>query len=285
MTDAVSTGATGDGGNPAPAAAPAAPAAAPAPAAPWYGTFDQDTVGWLENRGLTKLEATAALPEVIKGFRNAEKYIGVPAEQIVRLPKADAPQEAWNDVYTKLGRPADPNGYEVKIPEGVDGSFADWAKNSFHELGISKTQGEQLASRWNEFVGKQTEVSQAQYKNTVAEQNNALRAEWGQAYDQNVNIAKRAAQEFGIDAQTVDKLEQSLGFDGVFKMLHNIGSKIGESSFTAGEAQSAISTPNAAVAKIKMLQQDKGFVEKYIAGNAEARAQMEALHKQAYGQL
>ena len=275
----------------APAGDTGAPAAGTTPEAgnntpsQWFSGFDADTVGWLENRGLTKLEANAALPEVIKGFRNAEKYIGVPAEQIIRMPKADAPAEAWNDVYTKLGRPADPAGYEVTIPDGVDGDFADWAKKSFHELGISKSQGDKLAAKWNEFVGGKTEATEAAYKNKVADETNKLRSEWGQAFDQNTEIAKRAAREFGIEAMVIDKLEQSIGFDGVMKLMHSIGSKIGESSFHAGNSNQPVSTPNAAIAKIKALQQDKEFVAKYIAGNVEAKAQMENLHKVAYGQL
>ena len=48
----------------------------------WYGSFDQETSGWLENRGLTKLDEKSAIPELVKGFRNAEKYIGTPAERL-----------------------------------------------------------------------------------------------------------------------------------------------------------------------------------------------------------
>lgn len=250
----------------------------------WYSSFDTDTVGWLENRGLTKLDSNAALPEVIKGFRNAEKYIGTPAESLIKLPKADAPDEAWNEVYTKLGRPSDPKEYSLPIPDGIDPAYAESAKAKFHEIGLTARQAKALAEWNNEYVGKQVGNQEQQYKTAVAEQTNALKAEWGQAFDQNVNIAKRAAQEFGVDAATIDRMEAAMGFDGVMKFFNAIGSKVGEHSFVDGESQgfNGGMTPNAAQSRIRQLQNDGEFVKKYIAGNVEARTEMERLHKLAY---
>jgi hypothetical protein len=250
----------------------------------WYSSYDTDTVGWLENRGLTKLDSNAAMPEVIKGFRNAEKYIGTPAESLIKIPKADAPDDAWNEVYTKLGRPQDPKEYALSVPDGVDPSFAEWAKGTFHELGVTKTQGEKLSAKWNDYVSQQVGSQEQQYKTQVADQTNKLKAEWGQAFDQNVNIAKRAAQEFGVDSTTIDKMESAMGFDGVMKFFQTIGSKIGEHSYESGEAQgfNGAMTPNAAQSRIRQLQNDGEFVKKYIAGNVDARGEMERLHKLAY---
>lgn len=249
----------------------------------WYSSYDTDTVGWLENRGLTKLEPTAALPEVIKGFRNAEKYIGTPAEQLIRVPKADAPNDAWNDVYNKLGRPSDAKEYQLPIPDGADPAFADWAKGQFHELGLTKTQGEKLASKWNEYVGSIGEQQTAQYQNSVAEDTNSLKAEWGQAFDQNIKVARQAANSFGVDVATIDKLEQAMGFAGVMKFFNNLGSKIGEDSFVSGDSNSSnVMTPKGAEARIKALMSDPDFSTKYLSGQVEAREEMSRLHKMAY---
>jgi hypothetical protein len=124
-----------------------------------------------------------------------------------------------------------------------------------------------------------------QYKTAVAEDTNKLKSEWGGAFDQNVNVAKRAAQEFGVDAATIDKMESAMGFSGVMKFFNTIGSKLGEHAFvdgSGGEGFNGAMTPNAAQSRIRQLQNDGDFVKKYIAGNVDARAEMERLHKMAY---
>src|SRR5688572_23977637 len=102
------------------AAAPAASSVAAANNASWADGLDADTKGWVTGKGFDKLDATAALPELIKGYRGAEKTLGVPADQILRLPGKDAKPEDWRGVYTKLGLPEKPEGYEIKAPEGQD---------------------------------------------------------------------------------------------------------------------------------------------------------------------
>ena len=277
---------------PAPGAAPAAPPAAPAPgaapAAPpaWHAdpVYDTETRGWLENRGLTKLEAGAALPEVIKGFRNAEKFIGAPPEQIIRVPKDDTP-EAWNQVYDRLGRPKDPKGYDIPVPDGQDKAYSEWARGTFHELGLNAKQAKGLTEKWNAYVAEKTGAMQTEYKNSVATDAAALQKEWGAAHEKNLQVAKGAAREFGMTAEVIDSLEKAMGFAGVMKLMHSIGSKLGEDKFIQGGGGGGfgdVMSPEAAKAAIEALKKDPEFSVKYIKGDAEARAKMSRLHQYAY---
>lgn len=276
MTDIA---ASADGGN------GVAQPAAPVQNETWYGGFDQETTGWLENRGLTKLDEKSALPELVKGFRNAEKFVGAPADKLVRIPDWDkADKVELDQVYSKLGRPNDPKEYNIPIPDGQPGDMADWARNVFHEAGLSKRQAEMVASKWNELGANlsqhDTQAKQQGWKDQEAK----LRTEWGNAYDKNDSIAARTIDSLGLKENQLAALRDSLGFDGAMKMLASIGEKLGEADFVSGEGSSSNGpmTPAQAVSRIAQLRGDKEWVTKYVAGNVEVRNEMERLMKMAY---
>lgn len=272
-----------DGGN---GAATGATESQAAPVNSWHSGFDQDTVGWLDNRGLTKLDEKSALPELVKGFRNAEKYIGTPAEKLLRLPDWDkADKVELDQFYGKLGRPADASGYEINVPEGMDASFSEIAKAKFHELGLTAKQGKALAD-WNNQYGSEMAIKQQEsMQQATKDQEAALRHDWGNAYDKQLSIAKNAATSIGLTPEKVDALQSALGYDGVMKLMADIGGKIGEAGFVGGDSGNnfnGVLTPNQAVARLANLQSDKEWVGKYMAGNMEAKAEMTRLMKMAY---
>lgn len=270
----------GQGG--APVGAAESTGAAPA-TADWFESFDTEIKGYVQNKGWKDPG------ELLNSYRNLEKLTGAGPDKLVKLPSPEDTQ-GWDEFYSKIGRPESPDGYKLPVPEGDSGEFAKVASSWFHELGLSETQAEKLAGKWNEYMGQaqqQMEVQQReQYQQTVQQDNAALQQEWGSAYEQNIQLAKVAAKEFGFDGPTIDKLEQALGFGGLMKMMQGIGSKIGEANFVSGDNGGAgrfgVMTPAQAQSQIKALQSDAGFVRRYTAGDAEARGQMEKLHKWAY---
>lgn len=264
----------------------AAPVAAPeAGNSTWYGGFDQETSGWLENRGLTKLDEKAAIPELVKGFRNAEKYIGTPAERLVRVPDWDkADKTELDQVYAKLGRPNDPKEYNLQVPEGQSRDFAEWAQGIFHEAGLSNRQAASITSKWNEYVQGMVDGEQGSKQQALKDQEASLRNEWGSAYDKYDAVAANAIESLGLKDNQLAALRESLGFDGAMKMLANIGEKMGEASYHTGESRGGNGpmTPAQAVSKLAQLQGDKEWTAKYLAGNVEARNEMDRLMKMAY---
>lgn len=275
MTDIA---ASADGGN------GAAPAAAPENSS-WFGGFDQETVGWLENRGLTKLDDKAALPELVKGFRNAEKFVGAPADKLIRVPDWDkADRSEIDQVFNKLGRPEDPKGYNIPIPEGSPTEMADWARGVFHEAGLSQRQAELVASKWNELGAAMGQQSEQVKQQTMKDQEAKLRMEWGSAYEKYDSVAARAIDSLGLQGDQLAAIRDSLGFDGAMKLFASIGEKLGEADFVSGSSGSTTGpmTPAQAVSRISQLQGDRDWVAKYIAGNAEARNEMERLMRMAY---
>lgn len=277
---------------PAPAPAPAhtpsdpapspAPAPAPAPAGPaWLGDgVDGDTLGYVQNKGWENPRT------VVESYKNLEKLIGADRlGRTVTVPKPDAPAEEWGAYYAKLGRPESPDHYGLDklMPKGADPTLAKEAGKWFHEAGLSDRQAKQVVEQWNGFLQAQTDAQAAEVAARAQQQEGALKKEWGAAFDQNVNVAKQAAKAFGFTPEMIDAMQAAVGYDGVFKTLHNIGSKIGEADFVTGGAPTGgRMTPAQAQAQIKALQQDPGFVKRYVSGGAAEKAEMARLHEMAY---
>lgn len=264
------------GGNTSPPAA-GAPAAGGAPAADWLTGLDEGTRGFVTNKGWKNTS------EVLGSYQNLEKLIGAPADKIVKLPAHDD-IEGWKGVHAKLGCPQTPNdyGFNADPQKGGNKEFADWAGKNFHELGLSLKQGQNLAAKFDEYLVAGKTAQDAATATKLQEGAAAIKKEWGAAYDQNVQIAKRGAAAMGVDKATLDKIESAIGFDGVMKLFHGMGAKTGEASFVAGAGGNGALTPAAAMDQISALKADPGFVKRYASGDAEAKQKMHHLHQMAY---
>ena len=258
----------------------AAPAAAPEVQTSWHSGFDQETSGWLENRGLTKLDEKSAIPELVKGFRNAEKYIGTPADKLVKIPDWDkADKVELDQIYSKLGRPNDPKEYNIQVPDGQPRDYADAAQAKFHEIGLSVRQANALVE-WNNGQAQAIIENQSTSKaQAMKDQEAGLRNEWGDAYDKYDSMAANAINSLGVKDNQLAALRDSLGFDGAMKLFANIGEKIGEAQYVSGEGRGGNGpmTPAQAASKLAQLKKDKEWVNKYLAGNAEVNAEMNRL--------
>jgi hypothetical protein len=267
---------TGDNG----AAAQQQTAAAPA-TSDWTATLPDELKGFVQNKGWKELSAA------IEGYRNLEKHVGVSADKLLRLPDWEKADKTELDTfYNRLGRPADKGQYELELPDGADPSFAEWAKDNFHELGLTAKQAKDLSSKWNQYVAGQLKSIEDGYQTKVANDTAALKQEWGAGFDKQLALAKNAAAAFGLTDDQVNAFARSVGPAAANKFFANIGNKMGEHNFISGTDNFAFGntmTPAQAQAAIKSKMADKDFATKYLNGNAEARAEMERLHRFAAG--
>lgn len=254
-----------------PPAAAGNPNPTPAPAGNWYDSFDPDTKGYIQNKGFKDPS------DVVQSYRNFEKLLGK-RESLITLPeKEDAPE--WNAVYEKLGRPKEAKEY------AIEGEMADWAKETFHKLGLSKKQAENLYQEWNGKTSALNEAKTQEYNQKLESEVKGLEKEWGSAYQQNVTIAKRAAARFNMTGETIDALEQAMGHSKTMNFLKELGSGLGEAQFvTSNQNGGFVHTPDSAKNKISMLKNDPAWVQKYVSGDVGAREEFERLHKQAFGE-
>jgi hypothetical protein len=246
--------------------------------AAWSANLPDDFRGYAEKKGWSGPEA------VVESYRNLEKLIGV-KDRLVTLPESVEDADGWNDVYKKLGRPDSPEDYQVNWGDKSDDNFVGWARKNFHEIGLSNQQAAALTDRWNE-MNKNLSEEQNKAQSVQFEQEfNQLKSEWGAAYEKHLSVAKRAVAELNIDNETIGKLEQTMGFSGVMKMMQKIGDKFSEASFVAGDRPvglDAAVTPEQAKHEIAELKKDKNWQKQYLEGDKAARRRFSQLHKWAY---
>lgn len=250
----------------------------------WSTTVADESVrGWVMAKGF---KDPAALAQTAL---NQEKLLGVPADQIVRLPKEATP-DAMRAVYERLGAPKDVAEYNLPVPEGDKGEFAKVAAGWMHELAVPAPLARGIAEKWNAHVAAAVKAEQEQTQARDTEQIGKLRAEWGSQFDANTALVDKAATAFGMSTEALNALKAAMGPGEAMKFMHSIGSKLGvEGDFISGEGKGgagAFNTPAAAQARIQQLQNDKSFAQRFNSKDpttrSEARAEMSRLHKIAY---
>ena len=239
----------------------------------WDNIEDSDLKGYVANKGWK--DST----ELARGYQNLEKLLG---SEKLPMPKGDDDVEGWNKLYTKLGRPETPEGYGIKAAEGQDPTLANAAASKFHELGLTEKQGQALTNWWAEqsqgLLDAQSAAQAQSAEQAIAE----LKNEWGNKYDENVELGRRAAREYGLDADALGKIEGALGTKGLLDLMAKIGRGQGEAEFIGQGKTSFGMSPEAARARIQSLKGDAEWTQRYLKGDADARAELERLHRLGY---
>ena len=223
----------------------------------------------------------------ISSYMNLQKAMGMKGthpERFLLLPKEDAPPEAWNEVFTRLGRPEKPEDYGLPVPDGQPKEFAGVASKWFHELGIPKGAAIKLAERWNAHILEQSTAAQAATQTAHTTEMTALKTEWAADYDANTILVDKAAEAFGMTQDQLQGLKQAMGPAKAMKFLHTIGSKLGvEGSFVDGQGNAGGGAMSQAQAKaeIQRLMSDRTFIDLWNGKGGDLRARQEARQRLA----
>lgn len=255
----------------------------PNPQIAWLGDgVDEATIGYVANKGWDDPK------KAVQSYQNLEKLLGADkAGNAIVLPKPDADAKEWDAIWNRLGRPAEHTGYNVPVPEGGNKEFQEEMLKEAHAAGMPKAMAERLFNKFNEKqVAAIKEAEVAKQQQFVAD-DQAIKSEWGMAYNQNLANAQAAARALGLDAQTIDKISDAIGHKGIMNLLQKIGSKTMESDFVSGDGSTSFGsamTPAQAKAEIKSRMEDKNFASRYMNKDSAAVAEMRRLHEYAYPQ-
>ena len=145
-----------------------------------------------ENPSLTKFTTVEGLA---KSYINAETMIG--KDKIV-IPTTE---EEWSDAYTKLGRPEAADGYELNIPEGlpIDDNFTNGFKAAAHEAGLNQAQLQKLGDWYSGVMQSAIESQTLAKDDKFDEASTALKQQWGEKFEGNVNLANRVLDQYASD--------------------------------------------------------------------------------------
>src|SRR5438552_2036438 len=88
-----------------------APTPTPPPAA-WHAGIEPEILGHWQNKGWKIDDPKEIALAATKQAREAEKHFGVPADQLLKMPKPNAPPEDIKAFWGRLGAPAEAKDYD-----------------------------------------------------------------------------------------------------------------------------------------------------------------------------
>ena len=218
-----------------------------------------------------------------KSYVHAQRMIG--ADKIP-LPGKSATDDEWRQVYKRLGAPDSAKGYDFKVGADVmrDTEIEAFRTAAF-EAGLNSKQAGRIA-QFLEGTVTQSRAAMEEGADAVryaGEQE--LRQEWGQAFDQQVQLAHKAAVTFLGNTDLLDSVELADGrllgdHPAIVKMFANLAKEIGEDNLL-GDASELVMTPAEAQNKIsEMTRQGTPYWDKF---HTEHRAYVdEALRLREY---
>ena len=202
---------------------------------------------------------------VLEAYTGLEKLVG---RQRLAVPKDATDQEAYDALYNTLGRPGKPGDYKLdaldaNYTKALDPAVKQHYLDAMHKAGIGQTQAEALFKANQEQWLGAAAAQEAAREAAAKTQKDSLALEWGMKADANTAIAKSTVRALDIPEETLSKLEDTLGYDGLFKLLHQIGAKFSEHGFVGtGQGGDFGGGPEAARAEITKLTTDTEFQAK-----------------------
>lgn len=241
--------------------------------ASFYDGWNLNDVG----KGLIKSKEWSTPQAVIDSYMELSKFTGADKNAILKLPTGD--DADFSEVYNKLGRPENPDGYEFP-----DTEVANHFKTKLHELGLSKKQASGLMQEFDTYFGgvneSMTAKAQEESKSKLAEATNLLKKEWGKDYDANIQVGNEAFSKFaettGLEAADLDKMSQLIGVDKVAKLFYQFGDKDGGIK-TLSNYKSGLEDGTTAAYKLAQLQGDREFAMKLRNGDPKAHEEIKRL--------
>lgn len=109
---------------------PAAPATSPAPATPpaaWHSAADAEARGWAQNKGFLDDKPEITLNKLVAGYKGAESKLGVPADQLIRMPQPSAQPADLDAFWQRLGAAKEAKDIDLSGVKDVDGKAIDQA--------------------------------------------------------------------------------------------------------------------------------------------------------------
>jgi hypothetical protein len=250
---------------------------APASGGPGDWTAGLDDEG---ARAFAQAKGWKSPADMLGSYRNLEKLVG---SEKLPLPKDEGDRDGYDRIFKALGRPDGPDGYDLGVAEGADPAFAGEAAKWLHEAGLSTRQASALAERWNGYSAQAMAAHQKAQEISNAQEFGELRSEWGQRFDANLELGRRAARQFGLERGDLAGLENALGAKRMLTMLNRIGAGMAEDSFEGGGARgtSFRMSPQAARDRISLLKSDQAWSSRFLAAGADETAEWNRLQRLA----
>lgn len=222
--------------------APAAPAAdsllqrqetpAPAPSnSPWVNDKGEFSEGWLDRLPKELADHKQILGQfkdidgALKTLVSQQKMLGKKADAVI-VPDEKASPEEKAAFLRKLGVPETPEGYQLRpkdLPQGFewDDNVAKEFNTVAHQAGIPPKAMDALMAKYAAYEAQKAEAQVAQQKAEIEAGRKALAEAWGDKFDIELSVARRAAQVAGVDINSKGFSDPSvvLAFNRLARMM------------------------------------------------------------------
>ncbi len=247
------------------------------PPAPWHAGIEADTLGFWQNKGYKVDDPKALATDLTKQYRELERHMGAPPDQLLRMPKVDAKPEDWKAFWSRLGAPADAKEYDfngIKFGgEDLDPGFADAMRAALAASFVPKDKAAQIVAGVVKYL-ESAEATEATVTNgKLAEEKAALAKDWGQNFDYNHLKAMEGARRLGITPEAVKAMEGQIGYKAVMEAMRKIGAGTSEDTFVerGTTGQGAPTTAAGAQSRLNELMADPAWAKRLTTGDAAAR--------------
>ncbi len=171
-------------------------------------TTTTTTSSWKESiseqyRNDPNIEKFTEIDALAKSYINATKMIG---QDKVVIPTNNSTEEAWNEVYDKLGRPESAEKYSLDAKSKVvsldENAVKQFAETS-HKLGLNNKQAQGLLEFYKQNMEGTAQQAKIDTETAQAQAEQQLRQEWGRDFEAKVKQAGALAKA-NMDANVLD---------------------------------------------------------------------------------
>ena len=212
-----------------------------------------------EYRKDPNIEKFTEIDALAKSYINATKMIG---QDKVAVPTNNSTEEAWNEVYDKLGRPESAEKYSldaksevVNLDEAAIKSFAEQS----HKLGLNNKQAQGILEFYKNNMEGTAQQAKIDTETAQAQAEQELRQEWGRDFEAKVKQAGALAKA-NMDAKVLDMPLQDgrrLGdHPEVIRGFAKIASMMQEDKIVATESEN-VNTTKDIESEISAIMNDK----------------------------
>ena len=224
-----------------------------------------------------------SLDDLLNSHLQLRSTVGADKNSVIKIPHdGPIPDEVWK----RLGKPE-----KYELSEGALSLMSDKDRAKFldtaNKSNLTKGQFHDLTTMLDAQMKENVAAAKEQATAQRAQAEAALKAALGEAYDQNINLAKNTLETFnkGELWQEFDKSGLTSN-PGLINLLAEISKLTADDGIVEGQRATSYSlTPEQAKDEIASLRADPEFMKRYtsdVPGHKEAVARMHKLYQTQY---
>lgn len=248
----------------------------------WAAKFTPEIQNLVTKKGWQSPEA------LIDSYTQLETKMGGGPEGLLRIPK-EGDEAAWNDFHTKLGRPEKADEYksELKFEDGAP-NVLDWFRQAAFKEGLSQAAFDRMTKGFDEASKAAMSVFEGEFASKADLAIKALQAEWGNAWESNLSLAKAGAKALGFDQNVLNAIERAAGTEAMMKTMLKVGLSTSSTQGGAHGSEQASGAMTAEQARNEIAKFNADHNEMSVWNDAshprhaEVRQKMDRLYQIAY---